>query len=60
MNLSEEMNQKLNEKICVVLGHDFIDLDTKKMTAKCKRCEYKFEVSYDMSYGETYAVRKLT
>jgi hypothetical protein len=52
------MKQHITKMVCILFGHRFINLDTDRFTADCKRCKRKYEVSYDMAYGETYAVRE--
>jgi len=56
----------MKKLICWIFGHCFGKV-SKSGTAKseyfisrCNRCGEIHEVSYDMSYGETVSLRKLT
>lgn len=45
--------------ICKIIGHKEHKVNTNNMTAICKRCNKKLEVSYDMLYGETIIVKAI-
>lgn len=39
--------------ICKLFGHKVTGLQTKRLFARCDRCDKGLKVSYDMSYGQT-------
>ena len=44
---------------CLLIGHLFIEVDTKQRLATCDRCRRLYEVGYDMMYGETVPLKEI-
>ena len=39
--------------LCIIFGHNPVNVDTKRFTATCSHCGSKLQVCYDMFYGHT-------
>lgn len=44
--------------ICFLIGHLLIE-NHYALVGYCTRCERKYKISYDMSYGETIIIKEI-
>ena len=45
--------------LCKIFGHNLVCIRRDLLTALCKRCDKRLEISYDMSYDKIVVTKEL-